>query len=211
MGLAYLPFVAVMNSMQGPVINLYNAAVAMAQTADGKDVQLEIKSDFPLSGKIMVLVAPSEPWKFNLRLRIPSWSKETIVKVNGVPVKVVAGTYADLNRKWTSGDQIEIWLDMRCRVINAPRGSNRKGDHFQALVRGPVVLARDENIDPDFDKPVTLIAKDGYVEIKNETPILKTAKMQFLVPTTDGMIHMTDYASVDSWNGKKVCTWLPEK
>ncbi len=27
--------------------------------------------------------------------------------------------------------------------------------------------------------------------------------MQFLVPTTDGMIHMTDYASVDSWIGKK--------
>jgi hypothetical protein len=95
--------------------------------------------------------------------------------------------------------------------MDAPKGSNRKGDHFQALVMGPVVLARDENIDPDFDKPVTLISRDGYVDIKSEKPILQTTKMQFLVPTADGMIHMTDYASVDSWKGKKICTWIPEK
>ncbi len=193
------------------MINLYNAAVATAQTPDGKDVKLEIKSDFPLSGKIAVLVTPQKSEKFSIRLRIPSWSKETILKINGEPVQALAGTYADINRKWTSGDQIELLLDMRCHVMDAPKGSNRKGDHFQALVMGPVVLARDENIDPDFDKPVTIISKDGYVDIKSETPILKTTKMQFLVPTTDGMIHMTDYASVDSWKGKKICTWIPEK
>ena len=211
MGLAYLPFVAVMNSKKGPVINLYNAAVATAQMPDGKDVNLEIKSDFPLSGNIVVLVTPQKSGKFSIRLRIPSWSRETILKINGEPVQALAGTYADLNRKWTSGDQIELLLDMRCRVMDAPKGSNRKGDQFQALVMGPVVLARDENIDPDFDKPVTIISKDGYVDIKSETPILNTTKMQFLVPTTDGMIHMTDYASVDSWKGKKICTWIPEK
>lgn len=211
MGLAYLPFVAVMNSEQGPVINLYNAAVATAQTPRGRDVVLEIKSDYPLSGKIAVLVTPQKSEKFSIRLRIPSWSGETILKVNGEPIQVKAGTYADINRKWTSGDQIELLLDMRCQVLNAPKGSNRKGDHFQALVRGPVVLARDENIDPDFDRPVTFISKDGYVDIKSEEPTLATTKMQFLVPTTDGMIHMTDYASVDSWNGKKICTWIPEK
>jgi DUF1680 family protein len=211
MGLAYLPYVAVMNSKQGPVINLYNAAVATAQTPDGRDVKLEIKTDFPLSGEIVVLVTPKKQEKFSLRLRIPAWSSETMLKINGEPVEALAGTYAVLNRRWTSGDKVELVLDMRCRVVDAPRGSNRKGDHFQALVMGPVVLARDENIDPGFDKPVTILSKDGYVDIKSETPILKTTKMQFLVPTTDGMIHMTDYASVDSWKGKKICTWIPEK
>jgi hypothetical protein len=33
--------------------------------------------------------------------------------------------------------------------------------------------------------------------------------MQFEVPTTSGPIPMVDYASVDSWSGKKVQTWLP--
>jgi len=138
-------------------------------------------------------------------------SKSTALTVNKVPVEVVPGTYAMMHRKWSAGDKIELMLDMRCHVMDAPRGSNRKGDHFQALVRGPVVLARDENIDPDFDKPVKIISHEGYVDVQPEKPTLKTTKMQFLVPTTDGMIHMTDYASVDSWKGKKVCTWIPEK
>jgi uncharacterized protein len=211
MGLAYLPYVAIMNSKKGPVVNLYNAAVANAITPAGRKVKLEIKSDFPLTGRVIVLVMPEKAEKFSLRLRIPSWSRESILKINGEPAQAVAGTYAEINRKWTTGDQIELMLDMRCRVVDAPRGSNRKGDHFQALMMGPVVLARDENIDPDFNKPVTLVSKDGYVDVKSEAPILKTTNMQFLVPTTDGMIHMTDYASVDSWKGKKVCTWIPEK
>jgi hypothetical protein len=185
--------------------------VATARTPQGRDVRLDIKSDFPLSGKISVLVTPEKPGKFSIRLRIPSWSRETKLTVNGELIDGLPGTYADIDRKWTSGDQIELDLDMRCQVIDAPKGSNRKGDHFQALVMGPVVLARDENIDPDFDKPVTLISKDGYVDIQPENPILKTTKMQFLVPTTEGMIRMTDYASVDSWSGKKICTWIPEK
>jgi DUF1680 family protein len=211
MGLAYLPFVAIMNSKEGPVINLYNAASATAQAPGGKDVKLEIKSDFPLSGKVIVLVTPQRSEKFSIRLRIPSWSKDTRLTINGDPVETSPGTYADINRKWTGGDQIELWLDMRCRVLDAPKGSNRKGDNFQALVMGPVVLARDENIDPDFDKPVTVVSNDGYVDIKSERPLLKTTRMQFIVPTTEGMIRMTDYASVDSWQGKKVCTWIPEK
>jgi hypothetical protein len=211
MGLAYLPFVAVMNSNKGPVINLYNAAVATAQAPGGKDVKLEIRTDFPLSGKVSILVTPQKPGKFSLRLRIPSWSKDTRLVINGDPIVALPGTYADINRKWTGGDQVELLLDMRCRVMDAPKGSNRKGDHFQALVMGPVVLARDENIDPDFDRPVTIISKEGYVDIKSEAPVLKTTKMQFLVPTSEGMIRMTDYASVDSWNGEKICTWFPKE
>jgi hypothetical protein len=35
--------------------------------------------------------------------------------------------------------------------------------------------------------------------------------MEFIVPTADGPIHMVDYASVNGWEGKHVCTWLPVK
>jgi DUF1680 family protein len=211
MGLAYLPIVAIMNSKDGPVINLYNAATATAFTPDICPVKLDIETDYPVSGLIIVKVKPQRKEKFTVRLRIPIWSKSTSLKVNGVSLAAMPGTYAKIHRVWSSGDEIELILDMRCRVIDAPRGSNRSGDNFQALVRGPVVLARDENIDADFNKPVNLISKDGYVDVKPEHPTLSNTKMQFLVPTTEGMIHMVDYASVDSWKGKQICTWLPEK
>jgi DUF1680 family protein len=209
MGLAYLPFVAVMASKTGPVINLYNAGTAAATTPRGQTVRLSLKTDYPVSGVIALTVSVEKPERFTLKMRIPAWSASTELKVNGRRVKAVPGTYAELDRRWSSRDKISLALDMRCRLIDAPRGSDRAGDQFQALVRGPVVLARDENIDPDYDKPVKIVAKDGYVGLSSMPKTLPGARMQFRVPTSTGFIQMVDYSTVNNWNGKHVCTWLP--
>lgn len=210
MGLAYLPFVAVMNSRTGPVINLYNAGKAIASTPAGRSADLQIATDYPRTGNIAVSVTLQAPEEFTIRLRIPAWSATTSLNVNGESVAVAPGKYAEIRRMWKTGDKLELTLDMRCRLLDSPRGSNRDGDNRQALVRGPVVLARDENIDPDYDKPVAIQAKDGYVDITPVPPTAKGARMQFRVPTETGSIQMVDYASVDNWNGKHVCTWLPK-
>ncbi|MBN1489806.1 MAG: glycoside hydrolase family 127 protein [Phycisphaerae bacterium] len=210
MGLAYLPVVAIMDSRIGPVINLYNACTATTSTPAGKRVRLEIATDYPTSGTIVVRVAPETPEKFTIRLRIPAWSTETRLSVNGTVARAVPGTYATIERSWTVDDRIELTLDMRCRVLDGPRGSNRAGDDKQALVRGPVVLARDENIDADFHKPVAIAAEAGYVDVVPVKPSLPTTQMQFRVPTADGgSIQVVDYAMIDNWNGKRTCTWLP--
>jgi len=211
MGLAYIPFVAVMNAKEGPVINLYNAGTATITTPTDQKLLLDIVTDFPLSGAVKIGVKPQSAEKFSIRLRIPSWSKETILKVNGVKQTVTPGAYKEITRTWSAGDKIELILYMRCRLIDAPHGSNRMGDHYQALVRGPVVLSRDENIDSNFNKPVMIPSKGGYVEAISESPALPNTKMQFRILTDKGFIHMVDYASVNSWSGKRICTWLPKK
>ncbi|HCN82035.1 MAG TPA: hypothetical protein DIT07_00210, partial [Sphingobacteriaceae bacterium] len=203
MGLAYIPFMAVMNSKEGPVINLFNAATAIAFTSRNNSVKLNIVTDYPVTGQILIKVTPKKAEKFSLKLRIPSWSKSTILKLNGKAIKVQPGTYADIKRRWSRGDRIELALDMRCRLIDAPHGSNRAGDNYQALVRGPIVLARDENIDNNFNKAVSIVSKNGYVDVIPETPNLAATRIQFRVPTKQGYIHMVDYASVNSWNGKR--------
>lgn len=209
MGLAYIPYVAVMTSEEGPIVNLYNAGEVNMNTRT-QPLQLTIETDFPLTGHVVINVNPEKAENFTMKLRIPSWSQNTALSVNGEKVEATPGTYAELNRKWNPGDRIEIDFDMTCRVINAPLGSNRAGDNFQAVVRGPIVLARDENIDPNFDLPVAIQAdENGVVAITPVQPTLPSTKMEFLVPTSEGDIHMVDYASVDGWNGSKICTWLP--
>jgi hypothetical protein len=210
MGLACLPCVAVMSSQTGPVINLYNAAAVKATTPSRQPVRLAINTDYPLSGDVTVTVSLKKPERFSVRLRIPAWSAATKLVVNSKPIAVVPGTYAEVKRKWAEGDRIELTLDMRCRLLDAPHGSNRAGDHFQALVRGPVVLARDENMDPNYNQPVTIIAKDGYVETTPAAQKFPGARMQFQVPTSAGPIQVVDYASVNNWNHKHICTWLPK-
>jgi len=213
MGLAYIPYVAAMNSAEGPVINLYNRGNVSFETPGKRSGAIAIDSDFPVSGKIVIDLTLKKAEEFTIRFRIPGWSKETQMKINGEEVKVVPGTYAEITRRWESGDQIALTMDMRCRVIDAPKGSNRGGDNFQAVVYGPMVLARDENIDSKYSDPVVLQADNGYIDVRQENPQVGNIKLQFSVPVEDGKyITMVDYASVDNWNnGKHVCTWLLKK
>ena len=209
MGLAYLPYVAVMDSREGPVLNLYNPLETTLTTPGGNALKLAVETDFPLSGKVNIRLDPAKDEAFVLRLRIPAWSERTMLKINGESVEVSPGSYAELDRRWQSGDLVELQLDIRCRVLDAPRGSNRAGDNFQALVRGPVVLSRDENLDPDYDKAVNLRAENGYIQVTPLEPELPGTRMQFRIPVEGGSIKMVDYASVNNWNGSHICTWLP--
>ena len=213
MGLAYIPFVLAMQAKEGPVVNLYNAARIRAKSETGADVEMEVRTDFPRDSHVEILVTPERRETFTLRLRIPGWSQRTECRINGRRVKEVqSGTYLMLRRRWKRGDRVSLRFDMRCHLIPAPHGTNRDGDHFQALIYGPIVLARDENTDPHYMQPVSITASAAQeVSIQPTTPTLSGTRMEFIVPTTDGPIHMVDYASVNGWEGKHVCTWLPVK
>ena len=210
MGLAYIPYVAVMNSATGPVMNLYNAGKVTMFTPSQRPLQLNIETDYPQSGNILILVDTQENETFTIKLRIPQWSEKPVVKINGRRQSVTPGQYASLYREWKTGDRIEIVFDMICRVVDAPHGSNPKGHNFQAVVWGPIVLARDEKIDAAYSQPVTIQSdKNGIVKVTKTKPTRNATRMEFIVPTTNGNIRMVDYASVDGWDGTKVCTWLP--
>lgn len=211
MGLAYIPYVAVMQAPEGPVINLYNAATATAQTPKGREIRFRIHSDFPHQGKIVIEITQLKSERLTFRLYMPTWSQATRVSINGQDAgPSTPGTYLALDRKWKSGDRIELLLDLKARIHQAPRGSNPAGWNRTAITYGPIVLARDENIDPDYNKPVSILAApNGEVSITPVKPQKPGTRMEFIVPTRSGSIRMVDYASIDGWNGKQVCTWMP--
>lgn len=213
MGLAYIPFVASMQSKEGPVVNLYNAAHITAKTRKGREMKFRIDSDFPYNSKVSIELTELKGEKFVFRLHIPAWSENTRVSVNGRPIEnAVAGKYLAIDRKWKKGDRIELTLDMKARLILAPHGSNPAGWNYEAVTYGPIVLARDENIDPDYNKPVKIKADaNGEVKLTPVKPQKSGTRMEFLVPTTTGSIHMVDYSSVDGWQGKQICTWMPKE
>lgn len=210
MGLAYIPYVAVMEDGSGPVVNLYNAGSVNTRTPGGQPLHLTLDTEFPLSGKVVISISPEQKEKFTVKLRIPAWSKGTVLAVNGKRMEVTAGTYAAITRKWSKGDTVELTFDMACRLVDAPHGTDPAGDNFRAVVRGPIVLARDENIDARYAEPVKVQTRpDGTVDIRPVSPTLPATKMEYLVPTDRGDIRMVDYASVNGWEGKRICTWLP--
>ena len=123
-----------------------------------------------------------------------------------------AGEYYGISREWTAGDEICVTLDMRCEIIPAPHGSNRKGDAFCALRYGPIVLSRDKRLDPKYSSPVTIVrGGDGCAVCESVVTDIPDVRVALRVKTTDGYITVINYSAAgSSWDeSSEFCTWMP--
>lgn len=209
-GMAMIPKMALMGMDGGLAVNLYFPGSFSVKPEGGKEVSVHIFTDYPASGLIEITIESVEPEEFTLMLRIPEWSKSTLLKVNGADISTELGTYAMIRRKWSAADRIELRLDMRCQRIDAPHGSNRAGDRYHALMVGPVVLCRDARVgivDNAVDIPTDA---NGYVNAEY-VPDSQISKIHYKVPTKSGGIDVIDYASAGAtWDeASKFITWMP--
>ena len=198
-------------------VNLYAQSEA-TMTLMGKkplEVVMRQKTDYPVSDKVEIEVNPARKASFAVAVRIPAWSKIASVEVNGQSVKgIMQGAYLPIEREWQSGDKITVKLDMRARLV--------EHDNHQAIVRGPVVFARDSRFGDGFvDETSVIQAKEGYVEL---TPIAAPdfAWMSFTAPAVLGtdlegngsvqQIKLCDFSSAgNDWDkAKRYRVWLPK-
>lgn len=215
--LMLVPRWAVMSAAAGPVINLYAPGETTTKLADGSAVKLTLETTYPESDAIKLSVAPERAGRFTLRLRIPAWSRQTSLKVNGTAVKVKPGAYASITRRWAAGDHVELRLDLRGRAVAAPSGAPAL-----AVARGPVVLALDNRLNPPRDLSVRLKANaDGTVDLKPISNKPADIWMAFEAPFESHPIHvkfepaslvLCDYASAgNQWSETNLYrTWLPQ-
>jgi DUF1680 family protein len=145
-----------------------------------------------------------------VKLRIPWWSENTRLQLADEDLSSPpAGQYAEIKRKWQPGDEINLTLDMRCKLIDAPKGgSTPDSDRYKALRYGPLVLCRNSETDPDYNKPVSILAdSDGFVAAKQAEGV--DDSLVFDIPVSTGSIRMYPYAHINGWNGAMIQTWLP--
>jgi hypothetical protein len=214
MGMALIPFFAVMESAAGPVVNFYAPGSATVSTPGGAKVELEMVTDYPKTGKVIINLGTEAGAgeSFAIAVRIPAWSGKTTLTVNGEAAAVKAGSYARLTRVWKTGDTIELGIEMRARVVPAPKGVTAGSDNYEAILYGPLVLSRDKRLGGDIHHPVRIRAeKDGAVAL---TPFAtKIGQVGFTVPTADGgSFPVIDYASAgNTWDeASEFVTWIPK-
>jgi DUF1680 family protein len=138
-GVMMLPQVAVMMGAEGPFFNLYSEGIWQLQLPSGTKCRIEVKTNYPVTGLVEIVVRPDRPEAFPLRLRVPSWSADTSIWVNGARTGVAhPGEYAALQRRWKPGDRVRVEFGVRGRVLRA--------GNYAAAMRGPVVLAADARL-----------------------------------------------------------------
>jgi len=218
-GLMLTPFWAYMTNADGPVVNLYGPGSAHLKTPGGQPVILRIPSDaagdYPANGNIRIVVTPKKPEEFSVSLRIPGWSVESVVKVNGEAVAVRSGSYAAIHRRWKAGDEISVNFDMRGRILDAPDGNGQV-----ALARGPMILSLDNRITPAAAAGSASIDRTNTPFIALTPNPVAAAKigawMAFDAPVTGtnapAMLTFTDYADAGSdFTEQNIFrTWLPQ-
>ena len=155
-GIALIPTFALSTDREGIVVNLYDNGAARLALRDGTPVGVSVKSIFPSDGYARITVEPGVAKTFSVKLRMPAWSPETSVKVNGQSVSASPGAdgYAALNRQWKSGDNIDIAFKLIPQVVV---GDHRNAGNV-AVMFGPLVLAADNALLAQYSQTVSNVA-----------------------------------------------------
>jgi DUF1680 family protein len=121
----------------GLVAALYSPCEVITKVRDTK-VHLMETTDYPFRDTIQITVNPESALDFPLSIRIPEWSSDATVTVNGkrASVTLTPGTFARIARTWHPGDIVEIKLPMKPAV-------SRWFNHSVAINRGPLVFSLD--------------------------------------------------------------------
>jgi uncharacterized protein len=127
-------------SDRGIYVTLYGTGTCRTTLKDGTPLSITQETDYPWDGSIHLTVALAEPKEFTIVLRIPGWSRDTAVRVNGrhIPEAVTPGTFREIRRTWTDGDTVELDLPMPPRLVEANPLVEETRNQV-AVVRGPIV------------------------------------------------------------------------
>lgn len=101
---------------------------------------VDVRTDYPWSGSAEFVVAECPAAECGIAVRVPSWSRETSVSLNGEAMApdTDGRGYLVVRRQWRPGDTLAVDVDLRPRLtypgrrIDALRGS-------VAVERGPLV------------------------------------------------------------------------
>ncbi len=237
-GIGLIGKMAVLTTKKGFVMNLFVPGSIDTVSAEGVKVCFETQTEYPAAGTVKIVVKPQQTAAFELLIRKPHWSKETVVKVNGENMSAAVNDdgYMVFDRTWNAGDEVELVLDMRTRVqfpvfyehdilmtgimwqehyavpvydVQDPAAMN----HI-ALLRGPIVLAQENRLGYSVDDAVDIVVdEDGYVDVKEADQKIAAYpnQMELTVPLRDGSrMHVTDYASAGKlWTEEsKMAAWM---
>jgi DUF1680 family protein len=131
---------AAMRDPQALILNWYGPGQIEVPLEPGLSVTLAQETTYPVSGRVSIRVDPTTATTWAMKLRIPHWSQQTRVWVNGEAVlSGTPGAYLCLRRRWSPGDVIQLELDMS---LHAWPGE-RECAGLASLYRGPVLLTFD--------------------------------------------------------------------
>jgi len=205
-GLGMIQDWAVMKNDEGVVINWYGPGTFIVPMESGNTLTVSQKTTYPDDGRIIISIGTGKPTATTLKLRIPAWSENTTVMLNGEILKnVEPGTYHGIGRTWSGGEVIEIDLDMTPHYWIGDRECAGK----TSIYRGPILLAWDGRFNTGKSGEIPHL--DASSLKLSPVPVPDYPQPVTLFRATDadgGTFYLCDFATA-GMTGTVYRTWLP--
>lgn len=205
-GTGLVPNASVMRRADGVAVNLYLPGEVQMETPNGNALTLKLQTEYPVGNTVALTVKLQQKETFTLALRIPGWSKKTVLSVQGDAQPVRPGTYAEIRREWKPGDRIVLQFDFRVMPV--------RQDGFICLRRGPMVLARDARLGDDVETSVSIrCSADGSACVTAAAPCVNCLEAFDILQDDGTTFPVIDYASAGkTWDDQsKMAAWYPGK
>jgi DUF1680 family protein len=146
--LAQLHERAMSSSAEGLWVHLYGSADVHVEL-DGRGIGLREVTEQPWEERVEFTVTSAMGGGIPLKLRIPGWSENATITVNGENAMVVVpGTYATIDRDWKTGDSVTLALPMPVKMMRGHRLAEEISNQV-AVTRGPIVYCLESHDLPD--------------------------------------------------------------
>lgn len=216
---------ACQETAEGLTLNYYGPGSIRTTLANGIEVALVQETEYPLSGNIHLRIETTRPCEFTLRLRIPAWSQNTQIHLDGQSLaEARPGRYYSLRRVWQMGQNLDITLDLTPHFWHG----EQQCQGLTSIYRGPVLLAYDQRYNPHLAGPGTAgrIPDDPFKVTREHLPVpridasrLGTQPLTHAgwhspillveAQTDQGQpVYLCDFASAGA-TGTLYRTWLP--
>jgi hypothetical protein len=109
---------------------------------DGHEIKIEQETAYPEADTTNLTIRTTAKAAFNLKFRVPRWSRGATVKINGEEqsIRCQPGAWAEIPRTWASGDRVTVQIPMRLALAPIDQQHPKR----VAVTYGPVVLVRDQ-------------------------------------------------------------------
>ncbi|MBQ8047821.1 MAG: glycoside hydrolase family 127 protein [Prevotella sp.] len=173
---------------------------------DGGEVSVLQTGNYPFDKDIHLQFSTGKAIK-TLCLRIPAWSKETILTLNGKPMKdVCAGTYYTMH-DIRDNDQIDISFDFSLHYWQGDRELHGR----TAIYLGPILLTCDQRFEPLTTDSLPSLELSSIETEPLDPSACPWPQPYLLVKATDSKGHqltLCDFASAGQ-AGTSYTSWLP--
>lgn len=219
-------------------VNLFISNNAEISVED-KKINIIQKANFPWDGKVEITVNPPEPLEFTVNVRIPGWAHNEALPGNlykfadqsDEPVRIsINGEsfdignpndgYANISRKWNSGDKVEIDFPMPVRKVIADVRIKQDTGRL-SVQRGPLIYCAEwpDNSDELFSLLIPEISDftteydpallGGIQVIKTTGFKTKRTLDRKITVLNDEPVVMIPYAFWNNRGPGRMKVWLP--